>query len=464
MDRVGATGSSQRSASSLATVAGHTEHVYSVAEGATPLPGIEEVSSSWQRSANKYGVDPVESRAPRILTPGELKDFREPLGKLIFSAQEEIDQLYRVVRAAGYTVLFCDSSGVAVEHRGEEAQASLFEYWGTWLGGVWSEEVEGTNGIGTCIVEERPVTVHRGQHFRSRHIDLSCSGAPVFGTDGRLMAVLDVSAIDPELSERAHALTGALTVRSARAIEERFFREQFRREWIVSVAPPEGGALGMLLAVDGNQRIVGANRVARASLLLDDRGLRAGISLWAIFERDLDLFRRKDRTDISTRLVVAGSSDSRPALVTPPDHTTRASSNPTNINLHTRPRLDSIDTLVKLAPAPQAHGGLSSGAMRRVREYVEVHLSESIDLAMLATVAGLSLHHFAREFKQSVGVPPHHYLTQKRVERAQEMLAQTDLSLSEIAYAAGFSDQSHLARHFRHILGTTPREFRWSQR
>jgi transcriptional regulator of acetoin/glycerol metabolism len=106
---------------------------------------------------------------------------------------------------------------------------------------VWSEEVEGTNGIGTCIVEERHVTVHRGQHFRSRHINLSCSGAPVFGVDGRLTAVLDVSAIDPELSERAHALTGALTVKSARAIEERFFRAHFSREWIVAVAPPESG-------------------------------------------------------------------------------------------------------------------------------------------------------------------------------------------------------------------------------
>ena len=152
----------------------------------------------------------------------------------------------------------------------------------------------------------------------------------------------------------------------------------------------------MLLAIDGNQRIVGANRVARTSLLLDDRGLRAGISLWTIFERDLDLFRRKDRTDICTRLLVAGSNDSRPALVTPPDHNMGTSSNPTNINLHTRPRLDSIGNLLKLAPAPQAHGGLSAGAMRRVREYVEVHLGESIDLTMLAAVAGLSMHHFAR--------------------------------------------------------------------
>ena len=265
---------SGRSATLLDTVVGHVDQVYAVAEGARPPPAITEVSSSWQRSANNHGVDPVDGRAPRILTPRELKDSREPLDKLIFSAQDEIDQLYKVIREAGYVVLFCDSSGVAVEHRGEQGQASLFEYWGTWLGGVWSEAAEGTNGIGTCIIEERVVNVHRSQHFRSRHRDLSCSGAPVFGADGRLIAVLDVSAIDPELSEGAHALTGALAVKSARAIEERFFREQYRRDWIVAVAPPEGGASGMLLAVDGDQRITGANRVARRSLLLDDRGLR----------------------------------------------------------------------------------------------------------------------------------------------------------------------------------------------
>ena len=462
MDKV--TGISERSARSPAAV-GHVERVHWIAEGATPPSGVEDVSSSWQRSANKHGVDPADSTAPRILTTGELKSLREPLDELVFSAQEEIDQLYKVVREAGYTILFCDSSGVAIDHRGEGAQASRFEYWGTWLGGVWSEEVEGTNGIGTCIIEERPVTVHRSQHFRSRHLNLSCSGAPVFGVDGRLMAVLDVSAIDPERSERAHALTGPLTIRSARAIEERFFRERFRREWIIAVAPPEDGAPGVLLAIDGNQRIVGADRAARGSLLLDDRGLRAGVSLWTIFERDLDLFRRKDQADIGTRLRLAGSEDSRPALVTPPHHhIVGAANDPTHLRWHTRPRLDALDTLAKLPPAPRAHGGLSAGTMRRIREYVDVHLDESINLGMLAAVAGLSVHHFAREFKQSAGVTPHHYLTQKRVERAQEMLAQTDLSLSEIAYATGFSDQGHLARRFRHMLGTTPGAFRWSHR
>src|ERR1700730_14953648 len=131
--------------------------------------------------------------------------------------------------------------------------------------------------------------------------------------------------------------------------------------------------------------------------------------------------------------------------------------------LHARPRLDAISTLAKMAPAPKAHGGLSPAAMRRVREYVDAHLGDSMDLATLAGVAGVSIHHFARGFKQSAGVTPHHYLTQKRVERAQEMLAHPHLSLSEIAYAVGFSDQSHLARHFRQMLGVTPGQFRWSQ-
>jgi transcriptional regulator of acetoin/glycerol metabolism/AraC-like DNA-binding protein len=457
-------GSSGRPTSSSDTPAQHAEDVYSVAQGNPPPIGIEQVSASWRRSATEHGVDPLNSEAPRILLPNELKDFREPLDELIFSAQEEIDRLYRVVREAGYTVLLCDTAGVAVEHRGDNADASRFRYWGTWLGGVWSEAIEGTNGIGTCIAEERPVTVHRSQHFRSRHIDLSCSAAPVFGVDGKLMAVLDVSAIDPELSERAHALTGALTATAARAIASRLFRERFRRDWIAAVSPLEDGEPGMLLAVDGNQRIVGADRAARTALLLDDQKLRTGISLWGFFERDLGFFRRKDIADVATRLTIAGSSETWPALVTPPENTLDARRSRTSAALHTRPRLNVLASLRQRAPAAQARGGLPPGAMRRVREYVDAHLGESMDLAELASIAGLSVFHFARQFKQSAGVTPHSYLVQRRVERAQDLLARTDLALSEIAVAAGFSDQSHLARHFRQMLGTTPREFRWSQR
>ena len=453
-----------RSLPSIEMTLRHTEQVLRVTRENTFTNGTVEISTSWRRSANEHGVNPESSEAPQVLTTLELRQLREPLDQLIFSAQEEIDRLYKLVREAGYTLLFCDTSGAAVEHRGDETDASRFKYWGTWLGGVWSEAIEGTNGIGTCIAEERPITIHRNQHFRSRHTDLSCSGAPIFGVDGRLMAVLDVSAIDPERSERAHALTGALTTNSARAIEERFFRERFRQEWVVAVAPPEGGAAGMLLAVDGNQRVVGANRTARISLMLDDDRLRTGVSLWTVFERDPALFRRNDATDIPTQLVVADSDETWPALVTPPANGRAVWQQAESCALHTRPRLDSLATGRQRASHPPSRGGLPPGAMRRVREHVELHLSESMDLAELAGVAGLSLYHFARAFKQSTGVTPHHFLVHRRIERAREMLARSELPLSEIALAAGFSDQSHLARHFRQMLGITPGQFRWSQR
>ena len=96
---------------------------------------------------------------------------------------------------------------------------------------------------------------------------------------------------------------------------------------------------------------------------------------------------------------------------------------------------------------------LGTPGIDRVREYIEGHLSENIELETLADIAGLSKWHFARAFKQSVGTPPHFYLLQRRLERAQELLAETDLSLAQIALRIGFSDQSHFSRRFRMFLG-----------
>jgi transcriptional regulator GlxA family with amidase domain len=112
----------------------------------------------------------------------------------------------------------------------------------------------------------------------------------------------------------------------------------------------------------------------------------------------------------------------------------------------------------------RSRGGLPPGALRRVREYVEAHLEKNISLQMLASTAGLSMSHFARAFKQSQGVPPHEYLVRCRVRRVQELLATTDLPLSEIARASGFSDQSHCTRRFREQVGITPSGYRWSMR
>jgi len=113
---------------------------------------------------------------------------------------------------------------------------------------------------------------------------------------------------------------------------------------------------------------------------------------------------------------------------------------------------------------PQIRGGLPPRALRRVREFIETHLEQTISIQALAATAGLSMYHFARAFKQSEGMTPHDYLVQCRVRRARDLLADTDLPLSEIALAAGFADQSHCARRFREHVGVTPSSYRWSMR
>ena len=106
--------------------------------------------------------------------------------------------------------------------------------------------------------------------------------------------------------------------------------------------------------------------------------------------------------------------------------------------------------------APEQHGGLSPPHTHRIYEYISCNLDQNISIEELAEMAGLSVHHFARAFKQTVGMPPHSYILQRRIEQAQQMLRTTKVPLSEIALSLGFSDQSHLARHFRRMTGFPP--------
>jgi transcriptional regulator of acetoin/glycerol metabolism len=126
--------------------------------------GIEEVRASWRRSFNEHRVDPDSHQAPSILTAQELSISRTPVEELIRLAREDNDRLYAIVGRVGYALLFTSAEGVVVDVRGDPSRVGEFQHWGIWQGGVWSERVEGTNGIGTCIAEQLPITVHCSQH------------------------------------------------------------------------------------------------------------------------------------------------------------------------------------------------------------------------------------------------------------------------------------------------------------
>src|SRR5258705_7120816 len=256
------------------------------------LPDLEPVRASWKRSAERYRIAQGSGEAPWILTAQELSASRAPVDELIGIAAHENDRLFAAVGQVGYALLFTAAEGVVADVRGDPARIQQFQRWGIWQGGVWAESVEGTNGIGTCIAEKAPVTVHCSQHFRARHATLSCCGAPVFDPNQNLVAVLDVSSYEPQLSEHSHALAFALTVEAARSIEERLFRHVHRRAWILSAIAPTRSQ-PILLAVENDERVIGADRHARAALHIDDQQLAAGLSLWRFFDRSPSLFASK---------------------------------------------------------------------------------------------------------------------------------------------------------------------------
>ena len=120
-----------------------------------------------------------------------------------------------------------------------------------------------------------------------------------------------------------------------------------------------------------------------------------------------------------------------------------------------------------LAATQQASSGnrpkiaeLARWRLRRVTEYVEANLGEPISLAEMASAAGLTRMHFAAQFRAATGLPPHEYLLRRRIERAQELLAEDSDSLVDIALSVGFQTQSHFTSVFKRFVGQPPRAWR----
>src|SRR6202795_1481469 len=119
---------------------------------------------------------------------------------------------------------------------------------------------------------------------------------------------------------------------------------------------------------------------------------------------------------------------------------------------------------VKPASSRRARGGLAPWQESRAKEAMDANLDREIHIAQLAYECGLSASQFARAFRQSTGCPPHRWLLQRRIERAQNLLLTSDKTLPEIASSCGFSDQSHLTRAFGQTVGTPPGLWRRTKR
>jgi transcriptional regulator of acetoin/glycerol metabolism len=232
--------------------------------------------ASWRRSSTLHGLDPSGGKPPARLTDFELRQRRQELEPLIEIAQPSLDKLFLALGGVGCCVLLADRKGVPVQRRGEPGDDATFCSWGLWPGTNWSEESEGTNGIGTCLVEQRPVTIHRDQHFLTRNTLLSCTTVPVHDHEGHLVAALDVSSCRADLTEGFLNLITMATNDAAARIEAEYFRLAHPKARILVVPIADKGARA-LLAVDADDLVIGATRAARLALSITEARLRKSL-------------------------------------------------------------------------------------------------------------------------------------------------------------------------------------------
>src|SRR6516164_3298797 len=177
------------------------------------------VVASWCRSLRLHQLDPAGTRLPVRLSETELARARARAESLLHAARPIMDRLYQAVGATGCCVLLAGNDGIPVDRRGAAGDDSTFESWGLWTGAVWSEEHEGTNGIGTCLVEKRPLTIDRDQHFFTRNALLNCTAAPIYDQEGKLAGVLDVSSCRADRTDLFVDLIRLAVGEAARRIE-----------------------------------------------------------------------------------------------------------------------------------------------------------------------------------------------------------------------------------------------------
>jgi transcriptional regulator of acetoin/glycerol metabolism len=281
----------------------HIQRIFSCVSGNKGNDRVEvdtPIVMSWERSLQHYGIDPSQPTPVQVLTASELRDYTQPIERFLRIAKAGVQYLHRQVADLGYATLLCDANGVTVDWRGDERFSRQWKDTGLFLGAVWNEHQEGTCGVGTALVEQVPLTVHKGDHFRAKNANLTCSCAPIIGPGGKAMGLIDVSALHSPDSKDSQHLALQLVMQSARMIESAYFLSQFEDQWVLRLSSERELAevsSEFLIAIDGAGKILAVDRIARRLLGREAGGGNlVGRAVGEVFDLDFEKL-----LDISSR-------------------------------------------------------------------------------------------------------------------------------------------------------------------
>lgn len=224
-------------------------------------PGI---ARSWQRCMEQQ-LDPQRRSGDAVLEYGQLRERRESLQPLLTLSESVIHHLQKQLTMPGQAILLTDAQGIILDCRTTDADRAAFVAAGLRPGADWSEASEGTNGIGTCVVERQPLTIHQHEHYRNCHTVLTCSASPIFGPNNELIGILDISSVRRPVSRVQQFQLTSQVAMAAYMLEQGYFLQQFPGFTIVHLHnhPDIFGPLAEgLIAVDDQGRIHAINQMA----------------------------------------------------------------------------------------------------------------------------------------------------------------------------------------------------------
>ncbi len=253
----------------------HSDLVYQTATQSSAAAS-SPIAASWRRCLDLHQLQPEEHRKPERVEEAVFRSARERAGHLVSACSDEVDRLYQTVGRSGCCILLSDRDGVVLDRRGAPSDDADFRELGLWPQAVWSEASVGTNGIGTALADQRAVMIHRDQHFLSANTGLSCVTAPIRDHLGRVAAALDISTCRNDVTDMTLAILSQAVRDTAVRVEATLFRLAFPRARIVMVPTASAGSVA-LLAVDGDDLVLGATRAARLALRLDDQRIAQGL-------------------------------------------------------------------------------------------------------------------------------------------------------------------------------------------
>jgi transcriptional regulator of acetoin/glycerol metabolism len=281
----------------------HASRVIKAVRGELRTSLAPHVAKSWDRCLTQYGMVPDGARATAVLEPSQLRERQQRMGELLGVARAEMESLYEQISGSGYAVILADADATILHTITDPTLKREFRHAGLWLGALWDERHEGTNGIGTAVAEHAPVTVHRDEHFMGYNVTLSCSGAPILDARGDLLGVLDASSANSSDTRLIQRHTMALVTMSANLISRFHFLREFPDAYILRFhSRPEFVGLlhEALIAVAGDGTILAVNESAMAQLGHPDRSRLVGRPIESVFQFAFSTLQQRAANDPRT--------------------------------------------------------------------------------------------------------------------------------------------------------------------